>query len=88
MYRKGLQGFIEYRPYFENYTVDASIFVVKLLSAHGGCLGIRSFLSETVKGLQGFIEYRPYFENYTVDASIFVVKLLSAHGGCLGIRSR
>ena len=33
---------IEYRPYFENYTVDASIFVEKLLSAHGGCLGIRS----------------------------------------------
>ena len=32
----------EYRPYLENYTVDASIFVVKLLSAHGGCLGIRS----------------------------------------------
>ena len=27
---------------FENYTVDASIFVVKLLRAHGGCLGIRS----------------------------------------------
>ena len=29
----------EYRPYFENYTVDASIFVVKLLSANGECLG-------------------------------------------------
>ena len=28
--------------FFENYTVDASIFVVKLLRAHGGCLGIRS----------------------------------------------
>jgi hypothetical protein len=30
---------------FENYTVDASIFVVsndKLLSAHGGCLGTKS----------------------------------------------
>ncbi len=27
---------------FENCTVDASIFVVKLLRAHGGCLGIRS----------------------------------------------
>jgi hypothetical protein len=27
---------------FENYTVDASIFVAKLLRAHGGCLGIRS----------------------------------------------
>ena len=26
----------------ENYTVDASIFVAKLLRAHGGCLGIRS----------------------------------------------
>ena len=37
-----VSALIEYRPYFENYTVDASIFVVKLLSAHGGCLGIRS----------------------------------------------
>jgi hypothetical protein len=37
-----LKFLIEYRPYFENYTVDASIFVEKLLSAHGGCLGIRS----------------------------------------------
>ena len=27
---------------FENCTVDASIFVVKFLRAHGGCLGIRS----------------------------------------------
>jgi hypothetical protein len=29
---------------FENYTVDASIFVAidKLLSAHGGCLGTKS----------------------------------------------
>ena len=28
---------------FENYTVDASIFVVvKFLRAHGGCLGIRN----------------------------------------------
>ena len=26
----------------ENYTVDASIFVVKLLRAYGGCLGTRS----------------------------------------------
>jgi hypothetical protein len=26
----------------ENCTVDASIFVAKLLRAHGGCLGIRS----------------------------------------------
>jgi hypothetical protein len=29
-------------PYFENCTVDASIFVAKLVRAHGGCLGIRS----------------------------------------------
>ena len=27
---------------FENCIVDASIFVVKLLRAHGGCLGTRS----------------------------------------------
>ena len=27
---------------FENCRVDASIFVVKFLWAHGGCLGIRS----------------------------------------------
>jgi hypothetical protein len=27
---------------FENCRVDASIFVVKLLRAHGGCLGFRS----------------------------------------------
>jgi hypothetical protein len=26
---------------FENCRVDASIFVVKLCRAHGGCLGIR-----------------------------------------------
>ena len=32
----------EYRPYLENYTVDASIFVVKLLSADGECLGTRN----------------------------------------------
>ena len=31
-----------FRVLFENYTVDASIFVVKFLRAHGGCLGIRS----------------------------------------------
>ena len=30
------------RPFFENCTVDASIFVAKLLRAHGGCLGTRS----------------------------------------------
>jgi hypothetical protein len=28
--------------WFENYTVDASIFVVKLSRANGGCLGTRS----------------------------------------------
>ncbi len=30
------------RLYLENYTVDASIFVAKLVRAHGGCLGTRS----------------------------------------------
>ncbi len=30
------------RPLLENCTVDASIFVVKLVRAHGGCLGTRS----------------------------------------------
>src|SRR3954452_1741451 len=30
------------RPYLENCTVDASIFVAKLIRAHGGCLGTRS----------------------------------------------
>ena len=30
------------RPYLENCTVDASIFVAKLVRAHGGCLGTRS----------------------------------------------
>jgi len=29
-------------PYLENCTVDASIFVAKLVRAHGGCLGTRS----------------------------------------------
>jgi hypothetical protein len=29
-------------PLFENCTVDASIFVVKLPRANGGCLGTRS----------------------------------------------
>ena len=33
---------VGFRPYFENYTVDASIFVVKFLRAHGGCLGTRN----------------------------------------------
>lgn len=28
--------------FVENYTVDASIFVVKLSRANGGCLGTRS----------------------------------------------
>ena len=32
----------EHRPYLENYIVDASIFVVKLLSADGECLGTRN----------------------------------------------
>ena len=36
-------GFVEgARPLLENCTVDASIFVVKLVRAHGGCLGTRS----------------------------------------------
>ncbi len=30
------------RSLFENFTVDASIFVVKFLRAHGGCLGTRN----------------------------------------------
>jgi hypothetical protein len=30
------------RLWFENCIVDASIFVVKLVRAHGGCLGTRS----------------------------------------------
>ena len=30
------------RPSFENCTVDASIFIFKLVRAHGGCLGTRS----------------------------------------------
>ena len=30
------------RVLFENCTVDASIFVVKFVRAHGGCLGTRS----------------------------------------------
>ena len=40
--RGGFGGIV--RPYFENCTVDASIFifVAKLVRAHGGCLGIRS----------------------------------------------
>ena len=40
-------GYIELgRPYLENCTVDASIFILcfvaKLIRAHGGCLGTRS----------------------------------------------
>jgi hypothetical protein len=35
-------GVVVFGLFFENYTVDASIFVVKLLRAYGGCLGIRS----------------------------------------------
>ena len=38
-WRRRVVGF---RPYFENYTVDASIFVAKFLRAHGGCLGTRN----------------------------------------------
>jgi hypothetical protein len=33
---------VGFRPYVENYTVDASIFVAKFLRAHGGCLGTRN----------------------------------------------
>ena len=48
--RHGTRGIAQvHRPYLENCTVDASIQtiffvvnVVKLLRAHGGCLGIRS----------------------------------------------
>jgi hypothetical protein len=38
------EGSVGVRPYLENCTVDASIFifVAKLLRAHGGCLGTRS----------------------------------------------
>ena len=35
-------GWDQGRPLLENCTVDASIFVVKLVRAHGGCLGTRS----------------------------------------------
>ena len=35
-------GLVGVRSFFENCTVDASIFVVKLVRAHGGCLGTRS----------------------------------------------
>ena len=39
-----LRRWSEYRPHLENFTVDASIFVVtnKLLRAVGGCLGTKS----------------------------------------------
>ena len=37
-----LVGVDRCRPFFENCTVDASIFVGKLVRAHGGCLGTRS----------------------------------------------
>lgn len=33
---------LDSRPYVENCTVDASIFVAKFLRAHGGCLGTRN----------------------------------------------
>lgn len=36
------RGGVGLRPYLENCTVDASIFVAKLIRAHGGCLGTRS----------------------------------------------
>jgi F0F1-type ATP synthase membrane subunit c/vacuolar-type H+-ATPase subunit K len=38
----GPAGAAGVRPYVENCTVDASIFVAKLVRAHGGCLGTRS----------------------------------------------
>ena len=38
----GVAGSWRDRPDVENYTVDASIFVAKLVRAHGGCLGIWS----------------------------------------------
>ena len=40
--RAGRRQGIGTRPYLENCTVDASIFVAKLIRAHGGCLGTRS----------------------------------------------
>ena len=36
------RGWSVVRPYLENCIVDASIFVLKLVRAHGGCLGTRS----------------------------------------------
>jgi hypothetical protein len=40
--RAGTEPGVDLRPYLENCTVDASIFVAKLIRAHGGCLGTRS----------------------------------------------
>ncbi len=40
--RAGTEQWAEFRPHLENCTVDASIFVAKLIRAHGGCLGTRS----------------------------------------------
>ena len=40
--RTGTEHRVDLRPYLENCTVDASIFVAKLIRAHGGCLGTRS----------------------------------------------
>jgi hypothetical protein len=37
----GVPGGVGVGLLFENCTVDASIFVVKLLRAYGGCLGTR-----------------------------------------------
>jgi hypothetical protein len=42
LFRRAAVGSGDGRPYLENCTVDASIFVVKLIRAHGGCLGTRS----------------------------------------------
>ena len=38
----GWWSWVGVRSWFENCIVDASIFVAKLLRAHGGCLGTRS----------------------------------------------
>jgi hypothetical protein len=67
----------EYRPYFENYTVDASILKMrtKWMPALGSVDGL--FVSQIIQTLFGDVL------GYSCD-----INFLRADGGCLGIWSR
>ena len=70
-----LAGRTGYRPYFENYTVDASILDTRNRSAFGSGYCVLS-------------SYKIKANLFAGSLCNFVIKFLSANGECLGIWSR